>query len=130
MRMITRLMRAQCTRRLLWPFCAVALVASCVDGPFARVNPHDPAFEYTLELRVSRDTVTPLNPVVLVQLVTDPLIVGYRPIYEADSPFLSHLGDGVFLLNTPPTGVFAVNITASIDGTRSVSRVIHRAPAP
>ncbi len=118
------------TRQLLAPACAAALLASCVEGPFAHANPNDPEFEYTMLLTASRDTVTPANPIVLVRLVTDPVIVGYDPVFEADSPFMSYLGDGVFQLNTPPTAVFAVTITASFEGNRSVSRTIFRAPAP
>jgi len=104
-------------------------VASCVDAPFARVNPNDPAVEFSMELVSSRDTITMSNPFVVFQVVTDPVLVGYEPVWTSNHGGLSNLGGGSFRLVTPSASVQPITVTASFIG-RTATRVIYRAPSP
>lgn len=116
-------------RRLL-PIAPLALaVASCVDAPFARVNPNDPAVEFSMVLVSSRDTITMAEPSVVFQIITDPVMVGYTPLWTSNHGGLSNLGGGSFQLVTPSASVQPITVTASFIG-RTASRVIYRAPSP
>lgn len=112
--------------RVMSGVLALALISSCVEGPFEHVNPNDPAVEFTMSIVASRDTVTTDARVVNFRLVTDPQITGYEPAWSATPAGLAvHLGGGTFVVVAgPPTSIL---ITASYLG-RSVSYNLTRVP--
>lgn len=99
---------------------AVVTVASlvvglggCVDGPFARLNPNDTGSGITFELVASRDTLRPATPVVVVQVITDPVVSGYQPLWSVTpASALTDLGNGVFRMDVVPPSPLTTQITA------------------
>jgi len=120
------------SRRLL-AVCLLTLAASvmsCVEGPFAHVNPNDLEFTGTMTLVSTRDTVSPANPTVVFKVVTDPVVNGWEPIWLiTDGGGLLHRGQGVFELSGVPPAPVEVRVTAMFQ-ERAVSRTIVRAPSP
>lgn len=112
-------------RRFLLSVTAVAS-ASCVEAPFERVNPNDPAVEFTMAIEASADTVTTNSRVVHFRLVTTPQVTGYEPAWSAEpSNIAVHVGGGTFNIVAGPTAT--ITVTAAFLG-RSASYVITRVP--
>lgn len=112
-------------RRFLLSVTAVAF-ASCVEAPFERVNPNDPAVEFTMAIEASADTVTTNSRVVHFRLVTTPQVTGYEPAWSAEpSSIAVHVGGGTFNVVAGPTAT--ITVTAAFLG-RSASYVITRVP--
>lgn len=84
--------------RRVCTLAAVLLTAtSCVEGPFERVNANDSNISFLMSLVASTDTVTTSDPIVYFQLVTNPQVNGYDPVWSATpSGVAVHLGNGVF----------------------------------
>jgi hypothetical protein len=111
--------------RFLASLAAVALT-SCVEAPFERVNPNDPAVEFTMAIEASADTVTTNSRVVHFRLVTAPQVTGYEPAWSAEpSNIAVHVGGGTFNVVAGPTAT--ITVTAAFLG-RSASYVITRVP--
>lgn len=112
--------------RLMTFALGVALTGSCVEGPFAHVNPNDPAVEFTMAIVASADTVTSDARIVNFRLVTTPQITGYEPAWSASPAGLAtHLGGGTFVVVAGPPA--SILITAAYLG-RSVSYTLTRVP--
>lgn len=99
--------------------------ASCVDGPFARVNPNDQDFEFSMAVVTDRDSLSAANPVVVARLVTDPAIADYDVQWSSLSAQLQHLGGGIFemLPGTAPSFIIRARFQH-----RSAQRLLYRAP--
>jgi hypothetical protein len=119
-------------RRFTLALTALVLaVSACVEGPFERTNPRDAASTYRFTLVASRDTVSPANPVVVLNLVSDPVVVGYQPFYiSQDSTRLRHEGNGVFRLRNAPATLDSVLVTAYFNSLLPTTRIIYRMPNP
>lgn len=118
-------MRRNLLRRL-GAVLAVTLSSSCVEAPFERVNPNDPAVEFTMAIEASTDTVTTNSRVVHFRLLTTPAITGYEPAWTAEPAGVAvHAGGGTFTVvaGSPLT----ITVTASFAG-RSASYAITRVP--
>jgi hypothetical protein len=110
---------------------ALTVAAACVQGPFERANPRDQGSNYTFTLVASRDTVSPANPIVVLKLVSDPVVVGFESAYSSqDSTRLRHEGNGVFRLRNAPTTFDSVRVTAGFSTLMPVYRMIYRMPNP
>lgn len=109
---------------------AFALVpGACLDGPFARANPHDPGAAITLTLVGGRDTLEMVGQQALFQLVTEPVTTGYTAAWSSSTTsLLIPLGFGRFEVVALPGFVATVEITATL-GTRSVTRNLVILPA-
>jgi hypothetical protein len=106
----------------------VLAASSCVDGPFAHANPNDAEFFGTMEIVATRDTITPRDPVTILKVVTDPVVVGYQPIWRVPlGSGVQHRVNGIFELSVAPTVTTSVQVTA-IFQSRSITYTIHRAP--
>lgn len=107
---------------------AAALATGCLDGPFARQNPNDPGATVALRLVASQDTVRPTQPQLIIQVVSDPPVAGYTPLWSVSPEgSLQHQGDGVFVLGSVPSSPAPSTITASFQ-TRSLTITVIRAP--
>lgn len=62
------------------------LSVGCVEAPFERTNPYDPKAPITMRLVGGVDTATVAGQTLLYQLVTDPVLSGYEPVWETDTP--------------------------------------------
>lgn len=121
------------SRTLLLASLIPVLLATfaCVDAPFARVNPNDEAVPLTMSLTGGDDTVFTVGQELVFQLVTDPVVTGYPPVWESSAPFyIASQGDGAFVVNNlPAAGEFNVTIRASFR-TRSAQQVVRVLSAP
>ncbi|MCE9602809.1 MAG: hypothetical protein K8S21_11450 [Gemmatimonadetes bacterium] len=116
--------------RALWLAGILATLSSCVDGPFVRANPNDTGLQFEMRLVSSVDTISPANPTVVFQVVTDPVMRGYDPIWTVTrGGGVISLGNGVYELYTTPTAPASFEVTASYVG-RSASRTVIRMPTP
>lgn len=114
---------------LLLNALAAAAALGCVEGPFERRNPNDHAFTGTLSLVASRDTVSPVDSLVQLQVVSDKPIATYVPLWESsDTLRLRHVGNGVFKIIATPVGVDQVTVRARFLGPTSPTRIIYRKP--
>jgi hypothetical protein len=112
--------------RLGFAVLAASLLGSCVEAPFAHVNPNDPAVEFTMSIVASADTATSETRVVQFRLITDPQITGHEPAWSASPALLAvHLGGGAFSFVPGPSTT--VLITAAFLG-RTATYNITRMP--
>lgn len=108
----------------------LAFAAGCMDGPFPRVNPNDPAVEFTMQIVSSSDTLSPSRTRIVMQTVTQPVLNGFKPSWgNTPSPYVYHAGNGVFVLGVAPTVPTTVTVTASFE-YQSASRNIVIMPTP
>lgn len=104
---------------------AVLPLASCIDGPFAHVNPHDPATPLTLRILGGADTLRVAGDLVLFQAVTDPVINGFTVFWESGDPArLTSQGDGLFQVGVLPLTPVAVPVRATIGGATATRTVL------
>lgn len=121
------------TRRTLLLACTLlsAAVVGCVEGPFAHSNPNDPDFAGGLSLAASRDTVTTVDSLVALTLVSERDLSGYRPLWiSGDTTKMRHSGDGVFRLRSAPVALDSVLLSAYFLSGNSASRWIYLKPVP
>jgi hypothetical protein len=98
-----------------WDLLLMAFVlvgASCADAPFEAVNPNHQRWQGTMRIVSSHDTVSTAVPRFTLQLVTDPVVFGYEPIWEVSSRVVEHLGNGVFRVVGPVNNPTTVLVTA------------------
>lgn len=117
-------------KRKLLALCLL-LPLGCYEAPFERANPVDPDAEIEMTLASTRDTVTPSDPWVAFQLVSDPVLEGYVVTWFS-SPAeagLIHQGNGVFRLMSTPTSPIQVLVTGRIF-PRSATKIVILAPDP
>lgn len=89
---------------------------ACLDGPFARVNQHDPKnrVEYRLESPV--DTVRGLGTIVEFMLETTPAVALTNLHWGSSRPQeFESLGNGVYRLRAIPSGPEPVTVTVGWD---------------
>ncbi|MBP7550548.1 MAG: hypothetical protein KA761_09710 [Gemmatimonadaceae bacterium] len=130
MRPSTPARRHHAMRAALSLLATAALASSCYDGPFAHVNPNDPAARFTMRLESDRDTVSPAHPAVQYSLVTEPAFPGYAPIWSVSiDTMIVHVENGRFTLNEPPEVFQTVQVTARYM-SRSVTTSLVMAPTP
>ena len=115
-------------RRLCFLLIAL-LLAGCVDAPFASVNPNDREWPGTMSLTLSRDTVWAAEPVFVAQVLTDPVVNGYTPLWGLAGDLIVHEGDGVFRVTRPVLTVTPVQITARFAGA-TATRIVYVVPDP
>ncbi|MCE9601126.1 MAG: hypothetical protein K8S21_02795 [Gemmatimonadetes bacterium] len=102
---------------------------ACLDGPFARANPHDPGAVIELTLVGGRDTLEMVGQQAFFQLVTEPVTTGYTAAWSSSTTsLLTPLGFGRFEVVALPGSVATVEIKATL-GTRSVTRNVVILPA-
>jgi hypothetical protein len=116
--------------RSLTAATATLLLGACLDGPFARVNPNDPAAVLELSLVGGRDTLVQVGQQALFQLVTEPVTAGYSVSWSSSTTsLLIPRGFGRFEVVALPGSVATIEIRATL-GTRSVTRDVVILPAP
>lgn len=110
----------------------VVPLAGCIDGPFAHVNPHDPATPISLRILGGADTVRVVGDFVLFQAVTDPVTTGVTVFWGSSEPNrLNSLGSGLFQVVTLPVTPVTVQVRAALGGaTASRNVVVMPAGAP
>lgn len=118
-------------RSLLLAVLAFAIAPlGCLDGPFARTNPHDGASPLELTIVGGRDTLRALGEKVLFQLVTDPVTNGYTAAWSSSTTSrLVPRGSGVFEVVSLPGFASTVEIRATLGGN-SATRNVVILPAP
>lgn len=109
----------------------IALVPlGCIDGPFARTNPHDGETPLELTIVGGRDTLRVVGEQVLFQLVTDPVTNGYTGAWSSSTnSLLLPRGSGVFEVMALPGFASTVEIRATLGGN-STARNVVILPAP
>lgn len=118
--------RSKCRALII---AAVLTLAGCVDGPFAHVNPHDPATSLTLTIRGGTDTLRVAGDFVLFQAVTDPVTTGATVFWESsDQTRLAPQGNGLFLVGVLPLTPTGVEVRARL-GAASATRTVVILPA-
>jgi hypothetical protein len=112
-------------RAVLAVIVCLCLVSGCVEGPFERRSPFDPAVEVTMSIRASTDTVSQASPYVVLWLETTPAVSGFEPTWEAPDGGLISVGGGLFRWQPGP----AANVTVRARfAWRSATYVIRRVP--
>lgn len=102
----------------------------CLDGPFARTNPHDGESPLELTIVGGRDTLRAIGEQVLFQLVTDPVTNGYTGAWSSSTnSLLLPRGSGVFEVMSLPGFASTVEIRATLGGN-SATRNVVILPAP
>lgn len=117
------------------PLVSIVLVVlgvlGCVESSFARRNPFDPDADLTVRIVATRDTVSPREPVVLLQMVSDPPVVGYEVFWGSTRrTVLAHEGNGVFRLLVTPTARDSVVVFGQYRGGADAYRTIYVVPSP
>ncbi len=103
----------------------------CVESSFARRNPFDRGADLTVRIIATRDTVSATEPVVLLQMVSDPPVVGYEVLWGSAKPsVLAHEGNGVFRLLVVPTVRDSVVVFGWYLGGADATRTIFVEPSP
>ena len=103
---------------------------ACLDGPFARVNPHDAGTALQLRIVGGSDTLRIAGEQVLFQLVTDPVTSGYTVSWSSSQTSrLLPLGLGRFQVISIPAVATTVEISAAL-GANVATRNIVLVPAP
>ena len=119
------------TRRAATALVAVLSLAAfgaCIEGPFERANPHDPDSPFTMTIAGGVDTMRVVGATALFQLVTDPVTVGYTPLWTSLAPnHLESLGLGRFQVKVMPAAPLSVTIRARLGGNVA-DRVVVLAP--
>lgn len=111
---------------VVFGLAAALLPIGCAEPPLARVNPNDEFGSFDLRLVASRDTVSAMNPIVVLRVVNDPPFAGYQPAWSTTpAGALVHEGDGVFRAVSGP--FTSVLVTARFLGT-AASYTIIRTP--
>lgn len=104
---------------------STASVVSCIDGPFARSNPYDPAVVRSIRLVALVDTVRRVGEHAAFQLVTDPPVSGLSQPWSTDRPDLFSAGvDGRFELLVLPTDTVVATMTTGIANRRASAQVV------
>jgi hypothetical protein len=121
-------------RRVLVPLAlliaAPAIAVGCLDGPLARLNPHDEGMQVTLHLIGGADTARAEGEVLVFQLVTDPVLTGYAITWTSSAPtLLTSVGSGVFEVGPLRATQATVAVDASV-GSRTVTRQVVILAAP
>lgn len=123
--------RRRVSARLRMAALAVALAAltgSCVDPPFARVNPNDPQARYDLTID-GPDSSRTLGELLQFTATLDPPVAGYTPAFTASHNALFPVLPGRYQVNyLPPSGELVVLVTVSF-GTRTATRPVTLRPA-
>lgn len=102
----------------------------CLDGPFARTNPHDGEIALALTIVGGRDTLRAIGEQVLFQLVTDPVTNGYTAAWSSSTDaLLLPRGSGVFEVMSLPGFASTIEIRATLGGY-SATRNVVILPAP
>lgn len=119
-------------RRRMLALLVMLPLAGCIDGPFAHVNPHDPATALSLRILGGADTVRVVGDFVLFQAVTDPVTNGVTVFWGSSEPNrLNSLGSGLFQVVTLPVTPVTVQVRATLGGaTASRDVVVMPAGAP
>lgn len=117
---------------------ALLLVAlGCVDGPFARHNPSDPANELELAIVGGVDTLRTAGQQMTLQVVSRPPISGYIVHWRSSDPGrLFSYGNGNFQVSSVmPTMPVTVTVSAQLgrlgtvdDPAPTVTRTFHIVP--
>lgn len=116
------------TRRLLLALL-LAPTLSCVDGPYAIVNPNDPLMRLQMRLTGGVDTVRVASQVVQFQLVTDPVVSGYQPFWQSSNAlWLASTGDGRFVAGALPPTPQTVLVTAALGNREAFAAVVIMPP--
>lgn len=90
---------------------------ACIEGPFERANPHDPDSPFTMTIVGGVDTMRVIGATALFQLVTDPVTVGYTPLWTSLAPnHLESLGYGRYQVKAIPPAPLSVTIRARLGG--------------
>lgn len=119
------------TRAALGALGAALLLplGGCLDGPFARVNPHDAAADITLSIVGGVDTARVVGETVFYRLLTDPVTSGVTVVWRTDTPArLLPVGEGRFVVLSLPLAPATAEITAIIGGN-SATRTLVLMPA-
>jgi len=105
-------------------------VLGCIDEPFTRANLHDKNAEFDMRIVASRDTVSPANPVVILRVVTDPMRIGYEPLWSVGlGSGMVHRGNGVFEQTTAAIAPQTFQVTAAFEHRQATITLV-RMPAP
>lgn len=102
-------------RRSLRRIGLALVVVACVPGPFERLNPYDPAARISGQLEVLTDTVSVLNEIAEVQLITSPVfdVQALPPTWVSErSELLTPIDGGRFRLVGVPAVPTAVTVRA------------------
>jgi hypothetical protein len=107
-----------------------ATISGCVDEPFTRANLNDENAEFDMRIVASRDTISPANPIVILRVVTDPIRIGYEPVWSASSASgMIHRGNGVFEQTSPAITPQTIQITAAFEFKQATITLV-RMPTP
>ncbi len=102
-------------RRALGVAVGLLVAASCVPGPFERLNPYDPNASITGRLEVLTDTVSAYLEIAEVRLITEPAfdVDALPPTWVSDqSAILTPIEGGRFQLISTPTVPTSVTVRA------------------
>lgn len=104
--------------------------ASCMAGPFERENPNDPEKEFTIRIVSTADTLSPSQPRVVLQLITEPVMNGYAANWSVpDNRMLYHAGNGVFAVGDLPVSLQSIVVTAGFQN-RTATYTLYVRPTP
>lgn len=113
--------------RLMVAFAA----AACVDAPFEHTNPFDAKMPLTMTLIGGADTVATAGTTLLYQVVTDPVVVGYVPVWSSsDVNKVNSLGYGRFVVIALPTTTPTALFIRARFGDEFAERQLILLPAP
>lgn len=105
-------------------------VLGCIDKPFTRANLNDENAEFDMRIVASRDTISPANPIVILRVVTDPIRIGYEPVWSVPAGAgMIHRGNGVFEQTTAAIAPQTVQFTAAFE-FRQATITLVRMPTP
>lgn len=111
--------------RVLTVVIVVGALAGCVDGPFARANPHDPKAEVEMRLEASVDTLFGVGAIAEFVLVSTPAYPQYDIQWlHTHAAFLEHLGNGVYRVRTAPAAPIVVTVIAGWELRRASTTVV------
>lgn len=130
------MMRRHSTVRLRVRSRAIGIVlclslGACLDGPFARVNPHDAGTDIALSIVGGVDTARVVGETLLFQLATEPVTTGVTVVWRSDAPSrLLPTGYGQFVVMSLPLAPATVRISAIIGGNSATRDIVLMPTSP
>lgn len=123
--------RGRSARVILCAALLPLVALSCLDGAYPIANPNDPLFQLEMQVIGGVDTVRTAGQVVLFQLVTTPVVAGYKVDWTSSQPaWIGSRGDGLYITGDLPTVPVGVQITARLGNQEAIRAVVIMPAAP